>query len=534
MFKALLRKQLSELLTFFVAPKRGGKPRSTGMTVCVILLAIAAVGMLTVFFAGMALSLCAALCPAGLDWMYFAIMGGISFIFGVFGSVFTAYNGLFVAKDNELLLSMPIKPKFIVFVRMLGLYIISFIFDAMFLFSTGIIYMIFGNPSVTTFIFFPISLFVLPLLSLTVSCVLGWILALILPHVKNKNVISIIVSVVFMGAYLVFCMGASEYMEELFMNLDSIAEAIMGKAYILYLFGEALRGEIIPFIVFTAITIVLFGALYFAISKTFLKLATTKKSGAKVKYEGGGMSVTSVKGALFKREIGKFFSSSTYVLNCGIGIIMILLIAVFAVIKRGELVEMITLFSAELPEILGLVPAIIAMVMGFVMSMVIISAPSVSLEGKTIWLAQSLPVRGRDVLYAKVKVHFWLLAPIAAVCAMILSLITGISAVSGVAVVIFSIAYSALSAYLGVVINLLMPKLEFTNETVAVKQSGSVMVTMFSMIGVNIINAILFFTTFMFIPSWITILGMAVIYGIVCLCMHNYLSGGGEKRFEAL
>ncbi len=533
MFKALLRKQMGELLTYFLAGKKG-KTRSTGKAVGVILLGVFVIGILAVMFAVMSLSLCIPLCQAELDWLYFTIMGGLSFILGVVGSVFTTYTGIFVAKDNELLLSMPIKPRLIVFVRMLSLYIISFVFDALVLVPAGAMYLIFGSPSITTFIFYPLAVLVLPMLSLTVSCILGWIVALIAPRVKNKNLVTTAISVLFMGAYFVFCFGLSDYLEQLILNISSIADAIKGKAYILYLFGSALKGDVIPFLVFLAIALAVFGAVYFAISKTFLQLSTMKRGSVKQKYEAKEMKVSGFRSALFRRELNRFFSSTAYLLNCGMGIIMIVLAGVFAVIKGDTLVEIVTLLSAEMPEILGIVPLIIATVMSFMMSMTVISAPSVSLEGKTIWLAQSLPVRGRDVLRSKVLVHAAMLAPVSAVCSLILCIVTSVSPIAAVGVVLYTASTAFVGAYLGVVMNLAMPKLEFTNETVAVKQSGSVIVTMLILMALDILHGVVFFTTFMVIPSWVMLLAVTAVNVLVCAVMEHYLSNGGERKFATL
>ncbi len=533
MFKALLRKQMGELFSYFFAGKKI-KSSSTGKTVGVILLGIFVIGVLALMFAGMSLSLCLPLCQAELDWLYFTIMGGLSFVLGVVGSVFTAYNGIFVAKDNELLLSMPIKPKLIVLVRMLGLYIISFIFDALVLVPAGAIYLIFGSPTISTFITYPVAVLVIPMLSLTVSCILGWVVALIAPRVKNKNLVTMLISVLFMGGYFVICFRLGDYLEQLILNISSIADAVQGKAYILYLFGSALKGEIVPFLVFLAIALLVFGAVYFSISKTFLRLSTMKRGAAKIKYQAKEMKVSGINGALFRRELNRFFSSMSYLLNCGMGIIMIVLAGIFAVIERGTLAELVTMISTDMPEVLGIVPVIIATVMSFMMSMTVISAPSVSLEGKTIWIIQSLPVRGRDVLRSKVLVHATMLAPVSTICSLILCIITNVSPIATLAVVLYTTSAAFVGAYIGVVMNLAMPKLEFTNETVAVKQSGSVIVTMLILMGLDIVHAVIFFTTFIVIPSWIMIFAVTLINILVCTVMEHYLSNGGERKFATL
>ena len=65
-------------------------------------------GVLGGMFAMLAKILCAPLHAAGLGWLYFAMMGLIAVLLGAFGSVFTTYSTLYLAKDNDLLLSLPI------------------------------------------------------------------------------------------------------------------------------------------------------------------------------------------------------------------------------------------------------------------------------------------------------------------------------------------------------------------------------------------------------------------------------------------
>ena len=45
---------------------------------------------------------------AGMGWLYFALMALLAMLLGAFGSVFNTYSGLYLSKDNDLLLSMPI------------------------------------------------------------------------------------------------------------------------------------------------------------------------------------------------------------------------------------------------------------------------------------------------------------------------------------------------------------------------------------------------------------------------------------------
>lgn len=52
------------------------------------------------------------------------------------------------------------------------------------------------------------------------------------------------------------------------------------------------------------------------------------------------------------------------------------------------------------------------------------AAPSVSLEGKSLWLAQSLPVTSWQVLRAKLRMHLLLTAVPAALCGICMAVVS--------------------------------------------------------------------------------------------------------------
>ena len=59
----------------------------------------------------MAEMLCVPFVDAGFSWLYFAVMGLMAIAVGIIGSVFSTYSTLYLAKDNDMLLAMPIKPR---------------------------------------------------------------------------------------------------------------------------------------------------------------------------------------------------------------------------------------------------------------------------------------------------------------------------------------------------------------------------------------------------------------------------------------
>lgn len=122
--EATVHKQLSEIFRAYLYDAKKNKTRSKGATAAyIVLFVLIMAGMLGGMFTYLSLSICEPLSAAGMDWLYFALMGLIAILLGSFGSVFNTYSGLYLAKDNDLLLSMPIPVGVIMTARLLvGVY----------------------------------------------------------------------------------------------------------------------------------------------------------------------------------------------------------------------------------------------------------------------------------------------------------------------------------------------------------------------------------------------------------------------------
>ena len=88
------------------------------------------------------MKLCGPLAAAGLDWLYFALMGGIAMLLGAFGSIFNTYAGLYLAKDNDLLLSLPIPVRSIILSRLLSVYLMGLLYSGVVTIPAAIVYLI--------------------------------------------------------------------------------------------------------------------------------------------------------------------------------------------------------------------------------------------------------------------------------------------------------------------------------------------------------------------------------------------------------
>jgi len=107
------------------------------------------------------------------------------------------------------------------------------------------------------------------------------------------------------------------------------------------------------------------------------------------------------------------------------------------------------------------------------------TSASVSLEGKNIWLVQSLPVSPWQVLLAKLKLHLLLTIIPALILTACVELVIQPSLGMALLLPLIVMAFILFMALLGLVVDLKSPNLNWTNESAVVKQSMAVMIAIF-------------------------------------------------------
>ena len=122
--------------------------------------------------------------------------------------------------------------------------------------------------------------------------------------------------------------------------------------------------------------------------------------------------------------------------------VLLFAVGLVLLIKGGALGRMLAdVFSGNV----GVVPVLMCAAVCLLASMNDMAAPAVSLEGRNLWLVQSLPVVPWQAL-----------------------------------LVIVTLLYTLLSALAALALGLKMPNLTWTNETTPIKQSGCVMLSLFA------------------------------------------------------
>ena len=487
MLKALLKKQFLEMNSFYFRDRKTGKARSKTKALLYIGLFALLMAILGAVFFFLAWQVADAMVPAGLDWLFFALAGMVSIVMGVFGGVFNTYAGLYHAKDNEMLLAMPIPPSRILISRLVSVYAMGLMYEAMVFLPSIIAYWVVAPVTALSVICPILVMLLLGFFVLTLTCALGWVVALISSKLKNKSFITVILSLAFLAAYYTVFSKFSQYVETLLTHMNEVGDVVRAKLFPFYHMGLASTGKPLSLLITAAIVLALLALTVLILSRSFVKIATANRGMKKKAYRIGAMKASGAKRALLYKERKRFTSSPTYMLNCGMGLVLLPAAAVFVLIKVAGSRSGIAELMDALAEYTVLVPVFLTAIVCMGLSMICVSAPSISLEGKNLWIVQTMPVSMWDVIMAKLEFHVLLSVLPGIFCVVLSGWMFSLGAETILLMALTALAFICLMAECGLTMNLLRPNLTWTNETVVVKQGMSVFVALFGGWAVSIV-----------------------------------------------
>lgn len=535
MFKALLHKQMLEVRRMYFYNKKRGTvvtkgSRSTGLMILFIFLYLMVLGA---FFALSAL-VGEPLVNTDLSWVYFMIITILAFLIGIIGSVMTTSAALFKAKDNEFLLAMPIPPSKILMARMISVYIMGLIYESMVMIPAILFYFIFGHPSILSIILCILGIFVLGFLVLVFSCLFGWIIALISSKLKNQKILTTIIIVLAIGIFIYLRFQANAFFRYLAEHGADIGESIEGWGYPIYSLGLGMSGNILAFLVFTAITAALFFLTCFVMSKTFKRIVSTKAEGSKAEFKDSQIQTRSIGAALRRKEFKHFSSSVTYMVNCGLGILFLIAAAALLLIKAGDIRFLLSSLTAGAPLFASLMPVFGAFGVCLLSSMCDIAAPGISLEGKNIWLLQTMPVDPYEIFKAKIFLHISVTGIPALICTIAMIIVLTPDVFTAICMILCVIAFVVFSGTAMLALDLKRPMLEWTNESQPVKQNMNILFSWLGGMFLALIFGALYLLVGMLLASSIYLLICTVILAVLTLLLLRWLKGKGRLVFARL
>ncbi|MBQ7522495.1 MAG: hypothetical protein IJU14_06415 [Clostridia bacterium] len=531
--KVSLQAMLTSTLSFISGKSNLKKLyHSTFGTVIIIVMIFFILALLSFFFG--AFMVVAIAVGGQADIYFFAVFAG-TVIFSLMGSIFASQSYLFEAQDNELLLSMPISPTIILTGRAFTLYTLNFLYSIIVMLPSFLAYVSFVGISFLGLLFYLISFFIVPVFITALGCIIGYVLWKIASKVPKKNAFSTVFGIILLLGIAVTWL----LIDRVSMTLQEFLDLILWTTenYLLPIHWYAVaisQGSIIYMLLFVLFCIIVLIPVLLFISRRFITIITTKENIRKKPYVRKPLRQHKVFVALLKKEIVYFFKLPGYVLNSGMGSIMMTIMGIFLLYKGVNIPEDVYTYLPNFDDVLkiSIVSAVSLMAV-----MNDVSAPSISLEGKTLWILQSSPVNCMQIFMAKV-----LVAPIITLPGIIfLTVVSAIKFNVNVIDLIFIFFIPTLASFfsgvLGVLINLRFPRFDWSSEIIVIKQSGSVLLALLGAIfitGLPFIFAIIFpalLPNFHIGISYAICLIYLITVTVVCCLL---LKSKGKKMFMTL
>ncbi len=451
---------------------------------------------------------------------------------------------LFNSKDDDLLLSLPIKRRTVLFIRIFKFYVFEVLFNSLFLLPFMIAYIRWAEYLDWSYLLVSIvMLLFLPIIPIILSCIIGSITSSLSSRFKYKNLTQIILSMLFLLLVFYASFNTNSIMEYLMKNATSINDLIIKIYYPAGIYAKlASNFNIIDLLIFILINIGLFIIFIFILGKFYFKINSRMKSitttSSKSKTNNLVIKRSTPMKSLVKKELNTFFKIPVFIINAGFALVLFIILFVVISIKFVSLIPIITSeeagFGITKELIFNNLSIFVLILILFASFMTSITNSVISLEGRNISILKSLPIKVKTILMSKVFAALIITTPVLLLGDIILFIKFKLSVIEVILLLLLSIIVPLISHLIGLIVNLKYPRFDWENSTEVVKQSTSsfvaVMIGMLLLIIsiVGIINAI------SFINSLLLLLIVTIIYGLIDILLYIYLVNKGIKIFNSL
>ncbi len=432
------------------------------------------------------------------------VSGIIVLIFGIFYILST----VFLAKDTELLASLPIPQGGVFLSKFILVLLGEYPFAFFLMIPPVIIYGIGQNMGVIYYILAIICTLFIPLVPLVISAFFSLFLMNIVSRSRHRDLITIIGSIIllvglFLGQnYLISQMPGNEqeFLAEIFKSSNLIVEFI-GRAFppaiwITKILTGTLAETLINLAYLLIISLGAFGLVYFIASFIYQRGATAQfETGAsygkaKLSYKSSSQVLT-----IFKIEWLILLRTPIYALNSLVMVFMAPMLMMLPMFGGNFANDPDVQFMYQLIEKGESTPLLPMIVAGLITLFVLINpavSSTFSREGKNFWILKNIPVRPEIQVYGKLLTGYSISFIAAVLSALMAMLSFRIPLVSTIMVVILSSTALIPISAVGIYIDLMRPKLVWNNPQEAIKQNfnvviamllGFILVTVFGVVG---------------------------------------------------
>ncbi|MBQ3261167.1 hypothetical protein IJH29_00715 [Candidatus Saccharibacteria bacterium] len=528
---SLVRASMTEGMRIFTYHSRNKKNKNT------VPLALAAIAFLSIF--GYANALTAALKQSGNEHLILAIFVAATTLLTVVEGIYKSGSLLYSCKDNDLLMSLPLKKAQIVGLRIFKFYVFELLYNSLFLLPAIVAYIIHANNGVEFYLLAITGLITLPIIPVVLSAVIGSITTGISARFKKNGLVQAMLSLGFLFLTVLLAMQAGNLADNAEMAASTLGNTAMQAYYPARLFAELAKDfSAWKLLAFVAANLAIFTLGVVMLARFYTKIVSKVSAAGTVKSNSSELiyKKRSVLGALIKKEIRKYFNTPVLLTNTAFGMVIYLVAVVGISLKFGDLAA--ELIKAEAPfsleQLRDFVPLVLMALVIFSSLLTFISATMISLEGKAFNILKTVPVAPITIFLGKIGAAMLLMVPVLVLGEIIMMCMLPFGLMDALLILMGIVIFPLATETLGIIIDLKYARFDAESESEVVKQSTGVMVASF--VGLFATVATIAVTVALGIVLGQT-LGMVIIlvvYIILIAIMAGYLKGKGSERFRDL
>lgn len=440
-------------------------------------------------------------------------------------TVFKVKGTIFGFRDYDMVMSLPVSTATIAISRLIILYALNFLSVFILMVPMMLAYGILANPDVRFYLIGFITLFFIPFVPIVVSSLIGAVIAYVASKFRHSNLLTIILTLGFLAFVVMGSFTLNDSGQEL-VNMSKALTKQINKIYPLagMYTAAVVDYDLLELALFLLISFIAFLIFTLCVKRVFKRINTLLMAGSyHVNFKLGRIKTSSPLKALYIKELKRYFSSTLYVLNSGIGIVMLTV---------GAVALLFIDFNKVFPdsEAVSSVESLIPVGISFCVMLTCTTAASISLEGKSFWIIKSMPVSPRLVYLSKIAVNLTIISP-ALIDTVIIGIALKMNALQILGILVLIISSSLLIAFFGLFINLLLPNFNWTSEVVVVKQSAAVMIAVFSamaFVGIQFLMITL-------LPSaGLAVLACILLTAVLDIILYYVIITYGMRRYYTL
>ena len=451
--------------------------------------------------------------------IYFILLTGVSYSQGM----------LFSFEDFDFLMSLPIKKETILLSKIVSYMLAVYMYVIPLALPCIVIY---GLRTKAGFLFYLCSILgylieVIPYM--LIAALLGLLAKRLTAGKKYGELLRNTVTVLFIFAIWFFSFSLNSHTDIDPNSLSSVIEKMQQFFPLLYSLVEAsISGNFIVVSRNILINLVIFTLFVKYISPVILSTnARGKETYHYANFKIRKINSSSPFKALFLKEFKNYFRNFIYVMNSIVGLLLLVFGIIYAFVNSD-----INQYIPVLVSYIGkeALTDFLIIVCIFVAHTTICTHSMISLEGKRLWLAKSLPVSTLEILLSKIMVNVVIVVIPTALFALIAGIYFNLGLFNIFFIFEFIVLSSLFTGMFGILVNLRFPKFDYDREIVVIKQSLAAFIAVLGSIAIATAVTAMFFIYY----DAVDIIAIYFIsYIVIDILLFMLLKSWGVKRFNS-